>query len=76
MIEPRRANAIRSKSKLSVENALLHAISRLAHLGTPEDLDAAVLLQDIWAQQGCHHLDCGPNGTGRLVEAISVIVYG
>lgn len=76
MIEPRRANAIRATSTMSVEDALHHAISRLTHLGTNGDLEAAVMLQDILAQQGCEHLDCGPNGTGRLVEAISVIVVG
>lgn len=76
MIEPATANAIRAKSTLSVEDALLHAISRLTMMGTKGDLEAAVMLQDIWAQQGCEHLDCGPNGTGRLVDAISVIVVG
>lgn len=76
MIEPRRANAIRATSTMSVEDALHHAISRLTYMGTNGDLEAAVMLQDILAQQGCEHLDCGPNGTGRLVEAISVIVVG
>lgn len=76
MIEPRYANAIRATSTMSVEEALLHAISRLTHLGTNGDLEAAVMLQDIWAQQGCEHLDTGPVPTGRLVDAISVIVVG
>lgn len=76
MIDTKTANAIRAKSTLTVEDALLHAVSRLKRTGTETDLEAAVLLQDIWAQEGCEHLDCGPNGTGRLVEAISVIVYG
>ena len=76
MIDTQTANAIRAKSTLSVEDALLHAVSRLTRMGTKNDLEAAVMLLDIWAQQGCEHLDCGPNGTGRLVEAISVIVVG
>lgn len=76
MIEPATANAIRAKSNLSVEDALLHAISRLTMMGTKGDLEAAVMLQDIWAQQGCEHLDTGPEPTGRLVDAISVIVVG
>jgi hypothetical protein len=76
MIDVRTANAIRAKSTLSVEDALLHVISRLIHLGTNGDLEAAVMLQDIWAQQGCEHLDTGVPPTGRLVDAISVIVVG
>jgi hypothetical protein len=76
MIAPAKANAIRAKSTLSVEDALLHAISRLCLLGNTNDLEAAVMLQDIWAQRGCEHLDTGPEPTGRLVDAISVIVVG
>jgi hypothetical protein len=76
MIDVQTANAIRAKSTLEVEDALLHAISRLVHLGTADDMEAAVMLQDIWAQQGCEHLDTGVPATGRLVDAISVIVCG
>lgn len=76
MIDTQTANAIRSKSKVSVEDALLHAVSRLTMMGTKDDLEAAVMLQDIWAQQGCEHLDTGVPATGRLIDAISVIVVG
>lgn len=76
MIEPRVANTIRVNAPISVEDALLHAISRLAMMKGPNDLPAAVMLQDIWAQRGCEHLDCGVPNTGRLVDAISVIVCG
>lgn len=76
MIEPLRANAIRAKSVMGVDEALRHAISRLAYLGTGEDLEVAVILQDILQQQGCEHLDTGVPPTGMLVDAISVIVYG
>ena len=76
MIEPRVANTIRVNAPISVEDALLHAISRLAMMKGPNDLPAAVMLQDIWAQQGCDHLDTGVSPTGRLVDAISVIVVG
>lgn len=76
MIEPRHANAIRATSTMSVEDALHHAISRLTYMGTNGDLEAAVMLQDILQQRGCEHLDTGPKPTGRLVDAISVIVVG
>ena len=76
MIPPRVANTIRLNAPMSVEDALRHAISRLVLMGGPNDLPAAVMLQDIVQQQGCEHLDCGPNGNGMLHEAISVIVYG
>lgn len=76
MIDVQTANTIRAKSTLSVEDALLHAISRLTRMGTKDDLEAAVMLLDIWAQQGCEHLDTGVPPTGRLVDAISVIVVG
>lgn len=76
MIPDNVANTVRRNAQMDIEDALRHAIGRLMLMGGPNDLPAAVALQDIVQQQGCEHLDCGPNNTGRLVDAISVIVYG
>lgn len=45
MIDTQTANAIRAKSTLSVEDALLHAVSRLTMMGTKDDLEAAVIVR-------------------------------
>lgn len=76
MIPDNVANTIRRNAPMDVEDALRHAISRLVLMGGPNDLPAAVVLQDIVQQQGCEHLDTGVSPTGMLVDAISVIVYG
>lgn len=70
------ANTVRRNASMDIEDALMHAIERLRMMNGPNDLRAAVALQDIVHQQGCEHLDTGPQETGRLVDAISVIVYG
>lgn len=70
------ANTIRVNAPMNVDKALEHAILRLVLLGGPNDLPAAVTLRDILLQQGCENMDCGVPNTGRLVDAISVIVYG
>ena len=76
MIPDNVANTIRRNAQMDIEDALRHAIGRLIMMGGPNDLPAAVALQDIVQQQGCEHLDTGAVSTGRLVDAISVIVYG
>lgn len=76
MLEPKAANAIRSLSTMFCEDALRHAVGRLVGLGTPDDLQAAVWLQDIVEQRGCEHLDTGAEQTGRLVDAIDIIIRG
>ena len=76
LISDRVANTIRVNAPMDVDKALEHAILRLVMLGGPNDLPAAVTLRDILRQQGCENMDCGVPNTGRLVDAISVIVYG
>lgn len=42
----------------------------------PDKLSALTWLWDIRIQAGCEHLDTGRNNTGRLLDAISVIIRG
>lgn len=60
------------RSDASIEGALAAAINELA-IAKPH---VAKTLMAILDQRGCEHLDCGPNGDGRLTNAISVIVFG
>lgn len=76
MIPDNVANTIRRNAPMGIEDALMHAIERLRMMNGPNDLRCAVALQDILHQEGCEHLDTGPEPTGRLVDAISVIVVG
>ena len=70
------ANTLRRNVNMYTEEALAHAITRLYMMGGPNDLPAAVMLQDIMIQRGCEHMDTGAISTGKLVDAIDVIVRG
>lgn len=74
MIPPRIANTIRVNAPMSVEDALCHAISRLVVMGGPNDLPAAVMLQDIVQQRGmiefAKDAGYGPDDLPGLIEII------
>lgn len=73
LVPPHIADAIRPKSRMYSDEALRIAIERLVELGTPRDLEAATMLQDIWWQRGLE--DYGVD-SGRLVDFIDTAVRG
>lgn len=77
MITDRVANTIRVNAPVSVEDALRHAIGRLVLMGGPNDLPAAVMLQDILQQRGMTEFakDAG-YGPDDLPGLIEIIVRG
>lgn len=73
LVPPHIANAIRPTSHMYTEEALRIAIERLVELGTPRDLEAATMLQDVWWQRGMEDYDIA---NGRLVSFIDAVVRG
>lgn len=61
---------------MPVDQALELAIHSLINWGGDDNTVAARVLMMIYDQRGCEHMDCGPNGDGRLTQAISVCVFG
>lgn len=69
-------DALPWRSDATIEGALVMAIEALLIADTSEHNGAAKTLMAILDQRGCEHMDCGPNGDGRLTQAISVCVFG
>ena len=61
---------------MTIEYALLLAFNALTATGNTFDHDAATIVKAIIDQRGCGHMDTGSRGSDRLVDAISVVVFG